>query len=323
MSKIALQGDASGTGTFTIASPNSNTDRTLTLPDEAGTVLTNGGAIDVDASAPADSLAIDASGNVAIGHTTTGGANFAICDGANSQIQFFAELTTDTNLIQHYDPTATAYINADYRAATHQFKIGTSEAMRIESDGDVAMGTTTTGPRLAISDSRTNNYAVKINCSRGSGETGFLVQFTENTPAFSNSVGSIRSNGSSVSYLTTSDYRAKENVVDMTGAIDRVKSLAPKRFNFIGNEDGTVVDGFLAHEAQEVVPEAVSGTKDAMRTEDVLDEEGNVVGTKEVPEYQGIDQSKLVPLLTAALQEAIGRIETLEAEVAELKGASA
>jgi len=71
MSKIALQGDASGTGTFTIASPNSNTDRTLTLPDEAGTVLTSGGAIDVNVSAPADSVVIDSNGNVLVGQTTS------------------------------------------------------------------------------------------------------------------------------------------------------------------------------------------------------------------------------------------------------------
>jgi len=67
MSKVKIEGNASGTGTFTIAAPNSNTDRTFNLPDEAGTVLTSGGAIDVDASAPADSIAIDSSGNVGVG----------------------------------------------------------------------------------------------------------------------------------------------------------------------------------------------------------------------------------------------------------------
>ena len=91
----------------------------------------------------------------------------------------------------------------------------------------------------------------------------------------------------------------------MTGAIDRVKQLNPSRFNFIADPDATV-DGFLAHEAATVVPEAVTGTKDA------VDDEGN-------PEYQGIDQSKLVPLLTAALKEAITSIETLEAEGQALK----
>ena len=118
-------------------------------------------------------------------------------------------------------------------------------------------------------------------------------------------VGSIETNGSATSFNTSSDYRLKENVVDLGGAIDRVKQLAPKRFNFIANPNKTV-DGFLAHEAQTVVPEAVTGTYNK------VDDNGNAV-------MQGIDQSKLVPLLTAALQEAIAKIETLETEVAALK----
>ena len=91
----------------------------------------------------------------------------------------------------------------------------------------------------------------------------------------------------------------------MSNATDRLKQLQPKRFNFILNPD-TTVDGFLAHEVQSVVPEAISGTKDE------VDSDNN-------PVYQQIDQSKIVPLLTAALQEAITKIETLEAEVAALK----
>jgi hypothetical protein len=117
-------------------------------------------------------------------------------------------------------------------------------------------------------------------------------------------LGKIRINGAGVAYDTTSDYRLKENVEPITGAIDRVQALKPWRFNFISHPDVTV-DGFLAHEAQEVVPEAVGGTKDE------VDADGN-------PIYQGIDQSKLVPLLTAALQEAIAKIETLEAANAAL-----
>ncbi len=111
-------------------------------------------------------------------------------------------------------------------------------------------------------------------------------------------VGSIAINGSSTSYITTSDYRLKENVVEMTGATDRVKQLEPKRFNFIADAD-TTVDGFLAHEVQSVVPEAITGTKDA------VDADGN-------PEYQGIDQSKLVPLLVATIKELEARITALE-----------
>jgi hypothetical protein len=84
----------------------------------------------------------------------------------------------------------------------------------------------------------------------------------------------------------------------MTGALDRVAQLKPSRFNFIADAD-KVVDGFLAHEVQSVVPEAITGTKDA------VDEEGN-------PEYQGIDQSKLVPLLVGAIQELRAEIELLK-----------
>ena len=117
-------------------------------------------------------------------------------------------------------------------------------------------------------------------------------------------VGTIQTSGSSTSYNTSSDYRLKENLVDISDGITRVKQLAPKRFNFIG-DDSKTVDGFLAHEAQAVVPEAVTGTHNE------VDDDGNAV-------MQGIDQSKLVPLLTAALQEAIGKIETLESQHADL-----
>ncbi len=117
--------------------------------------------------------------------------------------------------------------------------------------------------------------------------------------------GAIETNGSSTSYNTSSDYRLKENVADITDGITRIKQLAPKRFNFIADANKTV-DGFLAHEAQAVVPEAVAGTHNE------VDDDNN-------PVYQGIDQSKLVPLLTAALQEAITKIETLETKVAALE----
>ena len=111
-------------------------------------------------------------------------------------------------------------------------------------------------------------------------------------------------------------------------SIDRLKELKPSRFNFKADTE-TTVDGFLAHEAQEVVPEAVHGTKDAMVDEEyevtpaVMDGETvvteAVMGTRSVPDYQGIDQSKLVPLLVASLQEAVAKIEALEARVTALE----
>jgi hypothetical protein len=117
-------------------------------------------------------------------------------------------------------------------------------------------------------------------------------------------IGSITTSGSATAYNTSSDYRLKENVTPVPDGITRLQQLKPSRFNFIA-DPGKTVDGFLAHEAQAVVPECVTGTKDA------VDEDDN-------PVYQGIDQSKLVPLLTAALQEAITRIEQLETTNADL-----
>ena len=150
-----------------------------------------------------------------------------------------------------------------------------------------------------------------------------MVSFRANSTT---EVGAIRSTSSSTSFITSSDYRLKENVVPMTGAIDRIKLFKPLRFNFITNSS-KVVDGFLAHEAQEIVPEAVDGTKDEMEeyeaTPAEIGEDGNiskeaVMGSR--AKMQGIDQAKIVPLLVGALQESITRIESLEQEVATLKG---
>jgi len=119
--------------------------------------------------------------------------------------------------------------------------------------------------------------------------------------------GTISTTTTTVTYGSASDYRLKDDVQPMTGSITRLKALNP--VNFRWTRDGSRIDGFIAHEAQQVVPESVTGQKDE------VDEDGN-------PIYQNIDQAKLVPLLTDALQEAIAKIETLEAKVAALEGAS-
>lgn len=169
------------------------------------------------------------------------------------------------------------------------FRTSDTERMRIDQSGLLCIARTSGGGRVNV-QAHTNNFFIELYNQSGS------------------SVGSITTNGSSTAYNTTSDHRLKEAVVDMTGAIARVKQLAPKRFNFIADPDDTTVDGFLAHEAQTVVPEAVTGEHNE------VDDDGNAV-------MQGIDQSKLVPLLTGALKEAIAKIETLETKVAALENA--
>ena len=131
----------------------------------------------------------------------------------------------------------------------------------------------------------------------------------------SSGVGSIQITASATIFNTSSDYRLKENAVSISDGITRLKQLLPKRFNWIADETNTLQDGFFAHEVSSIVPEAVTGEKDAIATED-----GGQY-TKDEPIYQQIDHSKLVPLLTAALKEAISKIETLETKVAALEAA--
>jgi hypothetical protein len=218
-------------------------------------------------------------------------------------------------------------VNANGAGSAARFLIGSgggaaTERLRIESGGQLRANTT--GAFNSVT-SITPVVHVDINATTssfnggvavggiGSGEVAFSAMAGSSVDYYSaifhNSgasvVGSIFSTTSSTAFNTSSDYRMKENVVDITGAITRVKQLAPKRFNFIIAPEKTV-DGFLAHEAQAVVPESVTGEKDA------VDDNG-----KEI--MQGIDQSKLVPLLCAALKESIAKIETLETEMTALK----
>lgn len=195
-----------------------------------------------------------------------------------------------------------------------------SERMSIQNNGRVLIGTTTeigtVNERLQVKNNNAGDRGIAVGNSDGDSNTGAITFYNSN-----GIVGTIATSGSATSYLTSSDYRLKENVVPMEGALDRVDALKPSRFNFIADADKTV-DGFLAHEIAEVVPEAISGEKDAVEdyevTPAVLDDEGNVIeeavmGTR--PVYQGIDQSKLVPLLVGAIQELKAEIETLKSQI--------
>ena len=150
---------------------------------------------------------------------------------------------------------------------------GTVERMRINSSGKTAIGTNSPDSvyRTTIQEG-TSGHGVLV-LDRTSNIDGNFRSFVS-LERSGTAVGTILCNNSSTQYNTTSDHRLKENVVTMSNATDRLKQLQPKRFNFILNPD-TTVDGFLAHEVQSVVPEAISGTKDE------VDSDNN-------PVYQGL-----------------------------------
>lgn len=256
-------------------------------------------------------MRINSSGQVGIGTSNPG--NLLDLHGAAS----FIEVRNTVNDRPTYFGTHTngdGEINVAYTSGNLIFKTGGTERARFTSGGSMFMGTTTNYPGA----NNTNTGIMLERNGSGDGYTLFVSRNSSHAAFFNRNttgdlitfrrggseVGEISVTSSSTSYNTSSDYRLKENVVDITNGITRVKQLQPKRFNFIVDAE-TTVDGFLAHEAQTVVPEAVTGTHNE------VDGDGN-------PIYQGIDQAKLVPLLTAALQETIAKIETLETQNADL-----
>lgn len=177
-------------------------------------------------------------------------------------------------------------------AAVDTLLVGTAAETDLNDTGDAGVYVET-GGRTKIA--ATGQEVMQINRSEADTSSRNIILFYRNGA----NVGKITGDGTSVAYVTSSDYRLKENVTAITGATDRLKQLNPVRFNFIADATKTV-DGFLAHEVQSVVPEAITGTHNE------VDDDGN-------PVYQGIDQSKLVPLLVKTIKELEARITALEA----------
>jgi hypothetical protein len=294
-----------------------NSSNTMTFKTDNSTALTirDDGDVGIGETSPMGKLHVKTSDT---GGTVSGDADELVLEGsAESGLTI---LGTNSNRIFFGDASSPAigwlrYFHNDNHL---DFGVNDSERMRIRSNG-------TTSFNDSGSTNTKNDWAVKLFQSTNDSATNYMMAFANASDA---TMGSIRTNGtSSTSYNTSSDYRLKENEVAISDGITRLKQLKPYRFNFKAEPD-TTVDGFFAHEVTPAVPEAITGTKDELEVwkdgeelptgvsvgDDKLDDGGNTI-----PKHQEIDQSKLVPLLTSALQEAITKIEILEAKVEALE----
>jgi len=278
-------------------------------------------------------MTLDASGNLAIGHTTSfgvrlyaGSAN-GTSYGSTAQLRLSGRsannlasiLFTDDNTSDgriSYAPNSTA--------ASRYFSFsarGTESDMILDGSGNLLVGTTNTNPAGSGVTGVVIGPTGAIKQSSGSGASYFAVTGTSGTHiqfytynAGAVAAGLISSNGSTTSYTGASDYRLKENIAPMTGALAKVAQLNPVTYKW--KLDGSDGQGFIAHELQTIFPDAVVGEKDA------VNEDGSI-------KPQGIDTSFLVATLTAAIQEMKALIDTqastitqLQADVALLKGAT-
>ena len=263
------------------------------------------GTVDADtvASDVATQSEIDAKLNLAGGTITgllkvypsNGQMRIADSNGDNK----YAELEASNGRLFLHSDKSNAEADTDMR-----FYIDNSEKIRINANGALLIAATdqTSTELQHISFAGNSQNGIRINSNTTN--TSSAIQLSNDANGV---VGTINTSGSSTAYNTSSDYRLKENVDYTWDATTRLKQLKPARFNFIADETNTLVDGFIAHEVSSIVPEAVSGEKDA--TETYTDNEGNEQ-TRIVS--QGIDQSKLVPLLVKTIQELEARITLLE-----------
>ena len=245
----------------------------------------------IDDNANATAITIDSSENVGIG--TTSPSHILHTSGTGQTAKFESSNNAYQVELNYSNNTSRAFIGSFSNGIVFAPSSAT-EAMRINSNDNLLVGTTDDRGRITV-HRNTNGAANPTVYFSNDGGSGVFASFGNTSGTV---IGTITRSGSSTAYNTSSDHRLKENVTADWDATTRLKQLNPVRFNFIADTD-TTVDGFLAHEVQSVVPEAITGTHDE------VDDDGN-------PVYQGIDQSKLVPLLVKTIQELEARITALE-----------
>jgi hypothetical protein len=267
------------------------------------TTADNSGSLQLATNSGTTALTIDTSQNVGIGTASPTGK----LEVTGGQLRVTASSASSMFLVNPSTTYANGVdIQATYNGAGSfgplKFTTSSTERMRIASDGNVAIGTSTPlVGRVTVAYDSNSGAGIIIN-QTNAGSAGNLMSFRLNNVE----VGSIYQNTANTSYITSSDYRLKENIAPMTGALDKVAQLKPCTYTW--KADGSDGQGFIAHELQAVVPDAVVGEKDA------VDEEGNI-------KPQGIDTSFLVATLTSAIQELNAKVEAQAVRIAELEGA--
>lgn len=294
MSSVVISGNTSGT--VTLFAPDVSGNTTLTLPTSNGTVLTQ------NSSAPANSLVVDASGNVGIG-TSSPSSRLNV---TGTSVVANIESTNNNNVMALlFNGTVGGYLGANGTNLIFSSNNGT-ERLRLDTDGvfyQNCTGVTGDAPNAAGGVLTQSNGNTKVRI-QANGNAAF--QFYSPGGGTGSPVGSIVVNASSTSYNTSSDYRLKENVQPMIGALDKIALLKP--CTYIWKNTGEEGQGFIAHELQEIVPDAVTGTKDEIRED----------GT---PVYQGVDTSFLVATLTKAIQELKAIVDQQAKRIKALEGA--
>ena len=284
----AVQGTAVITTDSRLSDARTPTSHTHSAADITSGTLANARTTATSANTANTIVARDASGNFSAGTITaslTGNASTA------TTLQT-ARTINGVSFNGSSNITVTAAPNAHTHSAA-DITTGTLANARTTATS------ANTANTIVLRDSNRAIYVDVIDATSPGNSSGILnVLKTDSTR-----IGGILSNSTNtgVVYATSSDYRLKSDLEPLTGAVDRLSTLPVHRFKWIGHPASPKVDGFLAHEAQTIVPESVTGTKDA------VDSNGN-------PIFQGIDQSKLVPLLVAAVQELAARVAALEAK---------
>ena len=259
-------------------------------------------------STPTTAVTIDASQNVGIG-TTSPAYKLEVNGGAVAGFMRLASTANPTGFDMGVggsgDPTAYIY---NRNNTPLLFATNNTERMRIDSSGNLLVGSATAlgTPRVFIKNTTGNaNNPVIILQAQATSVATTMLGFYDGDATFCGQVY-IDPAANTTIFATSSDYRLKENVAPMAGALDKVSALNPVTYEWV--KSGKSGQGFIAHELQAVVPECVIGEKDA------IDEEGNILP-------QMIDTSFLVATLTAAIQELKQELDATKAEVAALKGA--